>query len=96
MDAIVDGEGVVLVVSRPLFIHLQRAVRAAQALLLPILMDAPQVVHTVADGLLVAVLAKEVGCKREEGNVLRLQLENGCIKYGMVINENTYTYDFEG
>ena len=59
-----------------------RARRATHALLLAILVDAPQVVHTVADGLLVAVLAKEVGRQREEGNVLRLQLENGCIKYG--------------
>lgn len=56
---------------------------ALEALLLAVLVDAPQVVDAVGDGLLVAVVAEEVGGHGKESNVLSLQLEDGCIKYGV-------------
>ena len=45
-------------------------------------MDAPQVLYAFADSLLVAVLAEEVWGHSKESDVLSLELENGCIKYG--------------
>ena len=50
---------------------------ATEALLLTILVDAPQVVHTIVDGLLVRVTGGQSGCDAKECNVLEFQLENG-------------------
>lgn len=60
-----------------IFIEIGGIFRATEALLLTVLVDAPQVVHTVVDSLLVAVLAENCGRGGEESDVLQSQLENG-------------------
>ena len=45
-------------------------------------MNAPQIINSVADSLLVAIIAEEVGGHGEESHILHLELKDGCIKYG--------------
>ena len=80
METIVNSEAavtsvVVLVVDSSLR-H-----RAAESLLLAVLVDAPEVVDAFVDGLLVQVPAQHGGGHREESDVLNPQLEHGYIKY---------------
>ena len=80
MQAIVDVESSISSVSSLLFVSLGLVVGATKALLQTVLVNAPQVIYSVVDGLLVAVLAKKVwGCCKE-CDILCFQLENGCIK----------------
>ena len=81
VKSIVDMEAAVLVVSGVISVHLLGVGGATEPLLLTILVNAPQVVHSVADGLLIAVLAEEVRSQCEESYILCLELENRCIKY---------------
>ena len=81
VKSIVELEAAVLVVPCVFIVHLRGAGSATEALLLTILVNAPQVFHSLADGLLIAVLAEEVRSQREESNILCLELEDSCIKY---------------
>ena len=72
VNTIVDCEGAVTIMPGTLFVNLRGAVCATHALLLAILVDAPQVVHTVTYSLLVAELAKEVRGHRKESDILDL------------------------
>lgn len=69
--------GAVLVVSNILMVDVGAAIGATKATLLPVHVDAPEVIHTVADGLTVAVVADEVRGYGEESNILDLKLEDG-------------------
>ena len=75
-------EGAVLVVSNVVMVAVGGVLGAAKASLLSVHVDAPEVIHAVVDGLLVAVIAEEVRGRGEESNILSLELEDGCIKYG--------------
>ena len=55
-----------------------RSVRTAHTLLLTVLVDAPQVVNSIIDGLLVGVPADHGWSKGEESDVLEFQLEHCC------------------
>ena len=81
MKTIVELEAVVLIVP-VFFIEPPCVVCATHTLFLAILVDAPKVFNTVDNCLLIAVLAKEVRGHCKESDVLNLELENGCIKYG--------------
>lgn len=50
---------------------------ALEALLLTVLVNAPEVVYTFVDGLLVGVAAEERRGQRKESDILHLQLEDG-------------------
>ena len=81
MKSVVDMEALVLVVSGVIIVQLLGVSSATETLLFTILVNAPQIFHSIADGLLIAVFAEEVRCKREKSYVLCLELENRCIKY---------------
>ena len=80
VKSIVDMEGPVSCVTGILIVNSVSPVRATETLLRAVLMDAPQVIYSVIDGLLVAVFAEEGRRDREESDILQLQFENGCIK----------------
>jgi len=76
MEAVVDAERAIYSVL--LFIvHSVSGYRASHVLGHTVLMDAPEVLDSVADGLLVAVLAENCRSSSEEKDVLKLKLENG-------------------
>ena len=59
---------------------------ATETLLLPVQVDSPQVLNSVLDRLLIAVLAKEGGCNGEEGHILQLKLEDGCVQKTLAVS----------
>lgn len=76
MKAIVVLESTIIGM-RVIFIEVSGDFRAAEALLHAVLVDAPQIVDTVVNSLLVAVLAENGWRSGEESHILESQLENG-------------------
>ena len=71
MHTVVDSEAAitsVLIVT----VQVVCVLGATEALLLAVLMDAPQDIHTLVDGLLVAEFAKQGGSNCPKGDVLGL------------------------
>ena len=74
MQTVVDSEAAVLRVF-VFVVEVSGVLGTAKALLLPILMDAPQDVHTLIDGLLVAELAEKRRSNCPKSDVLELKFE---------------------
>ena len=48
-----------------------------KSFLFPILVDAPEIVNSLVDSLIVAISSKQSGCNRPESHILYAQLEHG-------------------
>ena len=76
MDTVVNGEapivGVVVIA-----VQARAFVGTLKALLLTVLMDAPEVIDTLIDGTLVGIATEERRGKREESDILHLQFKDG-------------------
>ena len=75
MHTVVDSEGTVLSVL-VLIIDVVRILGTSKTFLFTVLVDSPEDVNTVVNGLLVAVSAEQGGGKGKKGHILSLQFEN--------------------
>jgi len=75
MHTVVDSEAAVLSVL-VLIIDVVRVLGTSKTFLLTVLVDSPEDVNTVVNGLLVAVSAEQGGGEGEKGHILSLQFEN--------------------
>ena len=72
MNTIVDMESPISGMTGILVVESSGLESATFTLLCTVLMDAPQVLNSFVDGLLVAILAHECGCNGEESDILHL------------------------
>ncbi len=75
MHTVVDSEATVLSVL-VLIIDVVRVLGTSKTFLLTVLVDSPEDVNTVVNGLLVAVSAEQGGGEGKKGHILSLQFEN--------------------